>query len=140
MTLPPISDHRLHRYDLFLAQMMTANPLSPVLARLEDVLRSGHRIFLVGTIPFPEPDQIQPTLPPAYQDAGGRWHGGFRAPWQFHGDYRTVWEHQTGHFLRVNATGAVRIDIPVPENANVQSYENLELSVIQGWKQTPAVL
>jgi hypothetical protein len=140
MTLPPIRDHRFHRYDLFLGQMMTANPLSPVLARLEDVLRSGHRVFLVGTIPFPKPDEVPPNLPPAYQDAGGHWHGGFREVWQFLGDYRTVWEHQAGHFLRVNATGAVKIDIPVPENANVQEYEKLELSVIQGWKQTPTVL
>jgi hypothetical protein len=139
MTLPPIGGHRFHRYDLVLRQMMTANPISPVLERMENVLRSGHRIFLVGYLPFPKPDEVPPTLPPAYQDAGGHWHGGFREVWQFLGDYRTVWEHQVGHFLRVNATGAVRIDVPVPENAKVQEYEDMELSVIKGWKQTPAV-
>ena len=29
ITLPPISEHRFHRYDLVLRQMMTADPLSP---------------------------------------------------------------------------------------------------------------
>ena len=139
MTLPPMNEHRFHRYDIVLRQMMTANPLNPVLARVENVLRSGHRIFLVGSIPFPNPDEVPPTLPPAYQDAGGHWHDGFRTDWQLFADYRTVWEHQAGHFLRVNATGAVKIDVPVPENANVQKYEDMELSVFQGWKQTPIV-
>ena len=139
MTLPPMNEHRFHRYDLVLRQMMTANPLNPVLARVENVLRSGHRIFLVGSIPFPNPNEVPPTHPPAYQDAGGHWHDGFRADWQLFADYRTVWEHQVGHFLRVNATGAVKIDVPVPENANVQKYEDMELSVFQGWKQTPIV-
>jgi hypothetical protein len=149
MTLPPISEHRFHRYDLVLRQMMTANPLSPVLARMENVLRSGHRIFLVGylrgggslrnILAFPKPDQVPLILPPAYQDAGGHWHGGYRAVWQLLADYRTSWQLQIGHFLRVSATGAVRIDIPVPENAHVQEYEEMELVVVQGWKQTPAV-
>jgi hypothetical protein len=149
MTIPPISEHRFHRYDLALRQMTTANPLSPVLARMESVLRSGHRIFLVGYLQgagslhnflaLPKPDQVPPTLPPAYQDADGYWHGGYRAVWQLLGDYRTVWQFQVGHFLRVNAIGATRIDIPVPENANVQAYEEMELIVVQGWKQTPAV-
>jgi hypothetical protein len=139
MTLPPITDHRFHRYDLVLRQMTSANPLGPVLARMENVLRSGHQIFLVGSIPFPNPDEVPPTLPPAYQDAGGHWRGGFRADWQLFGDYRTVWEHQVGHFLRLNATGAGRIDVSVSENAKVQQYEDMELSVFQGWKQTPIV-
>jgi hypothetical protein len=140
MTLPPISEHRFHRYDLVLRQMTTANPVSPVLARMKNVLQSGHRIFLVGYLPIPKPDEVPPTLPPAYQDRGGHWHGGYRAAWQLLGDYRTVWQLQAGYFLRVHATGAVKIAVPVPDNTNVQEYENLELSVIQGWKQTPAVL
>ena len=76
ISLPPIDDHRFHRYDLVLRQMMTADPLHPVLARLEEVLRSGHRVFLAGTLPFPDADYPLPSLPPAYRDAGGSWHGG----------------------------------------------------------------
>ena len=145
MTIPPITDHRFHRYDLVLRQMTTANPLTPVLARMEAVLRSGHWIFLVGKgsfnnfLAFPKPNQVPPTLPPVYQDAGGHWHGGYRAVWQLLDDYNTVWQLQAGHFLRVNATGAGRIDVSVPANANVQEYEDMELRVFQGWKQTPIV-
>ncbi len=136
LTLPPISDHRFHRYDLVLRQMKTPDPLRPVLMRMENVLRSGHRIFLVGYLPFPKPEEVPPTLPPAFRDAAGHWHGGFRAAWQFLGDYRTVWQLQAGHFLRSKATSAVKIAIPVPDNASVQDYEDLELSIFQGWNQT----
>ena len=90
LTLPPISEHRFHRYDLVLRQMMTPNPLSPVLVRMGNVLRSGHRIFLVGPLPFPKPEVVPPTLPPAFQDAGGHWHGGFRALWQILDDYPSL--------------------------------------------------
>lgn len=133
LTFPPISEHRFHRYDLVLRQMMIADPIGPVLKRMENVLRSGHRIFLVGSLPFPEPEVIPPNLAPAFQDAGGHWHGGYRASWQILGDYRTVWELQAGHFLRANTPHVGRIAIQVPDNASVQSYEDLELSVIQGW-------
>ncbi len=139
ITLPPIGDHRFHRYDLLLLQMKSTNPLSPALARMETVLRSGHRIFLVGPILFPPPGVVPPTLRPAFQDAEGHWHGGFRAAWQLLGDYRTVWELQAGYLLRAHATGAVKIRVPVPDNAAVQEYENLELGVTQGWKQKPTV-
>ncbi len=139
ITLPPISEHRFHRYDLVLRQMMTADPLSPVLVRMENVLRSGHRIFLVGPLPFPKPEVIPPILPPAFQDAGGHWHGGFRAPWQILDDYRIAWEFQAGHFLRSKATRPVRIAIPQPDDASVQEYEDLDLSVVQGWNQTPSI-
>jgi hypothetical protein len=139
MTLPPISEHRFHRYDLVLRQMMTADPLSSVLVRMENALRTGHRIFVVGKLPFLKPEIAPPTLSPAFQDAGGRWHGGYRAPWQILGDYSTVWQLQAGHFLRAKATNAYKIDIPVPDNARVQDYEDLAFSVVQGWNQTPRI-
>jgi hypothetical protein len=139
LTLPPISEHRFHRYDLVLRQMMTPNPLGPVLIRMGNVLRSGHRIFLVGPLPFPKSEVDPPTLPPAFQDAGGHWHGGFRAAWQILDDYRIAWEFQAGYFLRSKTTRAVRISIPLADDVPVQEYEDLDLSVIQGWNQTPSI-
>jgi hypothetical protein len=139
ITLPPISEHRFHHYDLVLRQMMTADPLSPVLVRMENVLRSGHRIFLVGSLPFPKSELLPPILPPVFQDADGHWHGGFRAAWEILDDYRIAWEFQAGHFLRSKATRAVRIPIPLPDDASVQEYEDLDLTVIQGWNQTPNI-
>ena len=60
-------------------------------------------------------------------------------PWQILDDYMTAWEFQAGHFLRSKATSAHRIDVPLPDNASVQEYEDLGLSVVQGWNQTPNI-
>jgi hypothetical protein len=128
ISLPPIEDHRFHRYDLVLRQMMTADPLRPVLARMEDVLRSGHRVFLAGMLPFPKADSLSPILPPAYRDADGHWYGG---------PYGEVWQLETGHFLRAHATRGGPIEVPVPNHARVQEFENLKLIMLEGWRQAP---
>lgn len=125
ITLPPIDDHRFHRYDLVLRQMMTADPLHPVLARLEEVLRSGHRIFLAGTLSVPEAGQPLPDLAPAYRDAAGIWHGG---------SYDSVWQFQAGQLLSAHAARAGRIPVAIPGKAGVQGFENLDLWVAEGWR------
>jgi hypothetical protein len=125
ITLPPIADHRFHRYDLVLRQMMTPYPLQPVLARLEEVLRSGHRVFLAGTLPFPGLDRPLSSPPPAYRDARGNWHGG---------NYFTIWDQQVAQLLTVHAARGGFIKIPVPGNARVHEFEKLELGVMEEWR------
>jgi hypothetical protein len=125
ISIPPIDDHRFHRYDLVLRQMMITDPLHPVLARLEEVLRSGHRVFIAGTLPFPDADLPLPSLPPAYRDAGGTWHIGAN---------HRVWQFRAGQLLRAHATGGGQIEVPIPGNARVQAFENLELGVAEGWR------
>ncbi|HEX7517162.1 MAG TPA: hypothetical protein VF345_07730 [Chthoniobacterales bacterium] len=125
ISLPPIDDHRFHRYDLVLQQMMTVDPVQPVLARMENTLRSGHRVFLAGTLPFPDADYPLPRLPPAYRDAGGNWHLAA---------YNSVWQLQAGQLLSAHATRGGHIEVPIPGNARVQEFENLELGVAEGWR------
>ena len=125
ISLPPIEDHRFHRYDLVLRQMMTPDPIRPVLARLEEALRSGHRVFMAGPISFPDTDYPVTSPPPAYRDADGSWHGG-----AFH----SVWGLQAGQLLHVHATRVEPIEVPIPGNARVQAFENLELGVAEGWQ------
>jgi hypothetical protein len=125
LTLPPIDDHRFHRYDLVLRQMMTRDAIQPGLTRLEETLRSGHRVFLVGNLPFPEANVLIPTLPPLYRDGDGDWHG---AP------YNTVWAGQAGQLLRAHAISANKLSVPVPGEASVQDFEHLELGVLEGWR------
>jgi len=125
ITLPPIDDHRFHRYDLVLRQMMTPDPLRPVLARLEETLRSGHRVFLAGTLPFPPGDQLLSSPPPAYRDASGKWHGG---------NYFTVWDLQVAQLLTVHAARGGFMKIPTPGNARVNEFEKLELGVMEEWR------
>jgi hypothetical protein len=125
ITLPPIDDHRFHRYDLVLRQMMTVDPLHPVLARLEEVLRSGHRVFLAGTLPVPDADRPLPILPPAYRDPGGIWHGGA---------FYSFWHLQARQLLSAHAARAGHIAVPIPGKARVQGFENLDLWVVEGWR------
>jgi hypothetical protein len=125
ISLPPIDDHRFHRYDLVLRQMMTPDPLHPVLARLEEVLRSGHRVFVAGTLAFPDAAHPLPSLPPAYRDAGGSWRGGA---------YNSVWGLQAGQLLHAHTERGGPIEVPIPGNARVQEFENLELGVAEGWR------
>jgi hypothetical protein len=125
VTLPPITDHRFHRYDLVVQQMMMPDPLRPVFARLEEALRSGHRVFLAGALPFPSADQRLPNPPPGYHDANGKWHGE---------NYHVIWNLQVGQFLAVHAARAGFTKIPAPGNARVQDFENLELGVMEEWR------
>ena len=128
ISLPPIDDHRLHRYDLVLHQMMIADPLHPVLARLEEVLRSGHRIFIVGALPFPDADYALPSLPPLTQNPDGTW------PVGAYKSRDKAWRLQAGQFLRAHAAGGGQIEVPIPGKARVQEFENLELGVAEGWQ------
>jgi hypothetical protein len=125
VTIPPIDDHRFHRYDLVLRQMMTVDPLRALLARLEEVLRSGHRVFLVGNLPFPDASDPLPSLPPAYRDAGGNWHVD---------DYHGLWRLQVGQFLRAHATRTENIKVSIRDKAHVQEFESLGLGVVEGWR------
>ena len=125
ITLPPIDDHRFHRYDLVLRQMATPDPLQPLLARLEEALRSGHRVFLAGTLAMPDPGHPVTSPPPAYRDASGKWHGG---------NYFTAWDLQVAQLLTAHAARAGHLAVPVPGNAPVQEFEKLDLAVIEGWR------
>jgi len=125
ISLPPIEDHRFHRYDLVLRQMMMPDPLRPILARLGEALQSGHRVFIAGTLSFPDASHPLPVLPPAYRDAGGTWHGGA---------YGNLWQLQAGEFLHVHAARGGLIDVPIPGKARVQEFEELELAVAEGWR------
>lgn len=125
ISLPPIADHRFHRYDLVLRQMMTPDPLRPVLARLEEVLQSGHRVFIVGRLNFPDAGHILPIQPPAYRDAGGTWHVG---------PFGSVWELQAGELLHAHAVRGGPVAVPIPGNARVNGFEDLELGVAEGWR------
>lgn len=125
MTLPPIEDHRFHRYDLVLQHMMNAESVEPILARMEQTLRSGRRIFIVGDLPYPAPDAVLPKLPPFYADANGGWRG---AP------PNSVWRLRAGGFIRAHATEHAMIHLNRPRGTRVADYEDLELSVASGWE------
>ena len=67
-TLPPLTDHSVHRYDLVRIQMQNTNAIQPVLEQIATTLRSGHRVWVVseaGLMGVPEPGTPSPYNLPA---------------------------------------------------------------------------
>ncbi len=133
MTLPELEDHRMHRYDLFKARMAMADPLRDVRFAMRRALRSGHRVWLVGSYDLPPEGQSPPVLGPA----PGGWHSGWRdAP------YAISWSQQLGDYLREHAIREEEVHDPAGHR--VSGFESVPLRVFQGWRgqrsqrETPA--
>ena len=68
-TLPPLEDYTLQRWDLFMAQIQTKDPIAPVIDRITSTLQSGNRVWLVGSFPFSQ--EPLPELHPAPNNPWG---------------------------------------------------------------------
>jgi hypothetical protein len=108
MTLPDLSDHRRHRFDLLKARMEEREPIAGVLGAVERALRSGHRVWVAGEVEIPPPGAPAPD------------------------HVMQAWSQQLGAFLRDHAAQGGRV--PVPWNGPVNGYERLELLVFSGWR------
>jgi hypothetical protein len=121
-TIPPIADLRSHRVDLLKAQMMAPAPMAPVLQRMDETLRSGHTIWLIGSLNFvPEKKEPQ-VIPPGYDGPNG-WVGG---------NFYAAWAEQAGFLVQNHALHLERVRVPLAQP--VSRYENLPLSAIRGWR------
>jgi hypothetical protein len=121
-TLPPLEDVSIHRYDLLKAQMARANVIEPVLAKMAEALRSGHRVWIVGTLPETDPDRPPVAPSPA---------SGARSVWSS-GDYMHSWGQQVAYLLE---TRAVRGRIVQPlSNGAVNPYEDVPVTAASGWR------
>ena len=97
-TLPRLSDHSTHRFDLVQQQMQNTNAIAPVLRQIAQTLQSGHRVWILApkdSIGVPERDtKPPPTLPPApLPDTG----------WAEE-PYANVWTAQTLCFIANHST------------------------------------
>lgn len=119
-TLPPLADHRIHRYDQFKEQMQAPAAIDRVLERAASTLQAGNRIWLVGQVPFPE--RAPERLPPAPHSPHG---------WNDEA-YSRAWGSELGHLLRTRTRrGALVVDA---RTQNVNPFENLPLGVFEGWR------
>ena len=121
-TIPPIEDLRSHRVDILKRQMMSAAPIAPVLQQMEETLRSGHTIWLVGSLDFVSPGKEPRVIPPGYDGPNG-WVGG---------NFDAAWAEQAGFLVQNHALHFERVRVPLAQP--VSRYENLPLSAIRGWR------
>jgi len=123
MTLPAIADHKIHRYDLVKAKMESSNPIDDILRNVVKTLQSGNRVWVVGEIYFPKNEAAVPSLPPAPN-----------SPWGWLvSPYIEAWSLQVNFFLLTHGLHSQFVTIPVDDPVN--EYENLQLLVVQGWRE-----
>jgi len=123
VTLPPIADLRVHRYDLVKEKMVSADPLQPVFSRIAETLQSGGKVWIVGSLHFLPEGRVPEPFPPAPHSRFG-WSGGI---------YRMNWRAQVGHFVKSHCLKLERL--PALTEEVVNRYENCSLSMAQGWQQ-----
>jgi hypothetical protein len=125
-TLPPLADHRFHRYDLLKVELQTTNAIGPVLTQAESVLRAGNKVWVVGEFRnLPTSKSPPGDLPPAPNGSQG-WYDE---------PYTHAWDAKFSYFLSHNAASVTLLD-GYPTNS-VNPLETMTLVVAQGWR--PAI-
>ena len=123
-TIPPMSSHKVHRWDQLKDAMTSADAMKPVLSRIETALQSGHRVWLVGSVIIPAEGQGPPVIAPATA-----------APWGFREEpYYRAWATQVGYVMRRD--GLSRHVVHVPSAGPVSHYEALPVGLVEGRPRT----
>ena len=120
MTLPELSEHRIHRYDLLKAKMLESDPLVDIKSAIRQTLESGNRVWIVGGAP-PPVDGLPLWLHPAPDPIYG---------WNVV-SYTNVWSMQLGALLR---THVVEGDVVLGRATGINANENVPLLVAHGWR------
>ena len=118
-TVPPMSSHKVHRWDQLKEAMTSSDAMKPVLSRIETALQSGHRVWVVGTVIIPAEGQAPPVIAPATSVQSFREEPYYRA-----------WGTQVGYVM--SRDGLSRHTILMPSAGLVSHYEGLPLGMVQG--------
>ncbi len=121
-TAPPLPDHSIHRYDLLMQQIASVDPMAPLLARMSETLRRGHRVWIVGNLAV-LPDGIKLRALQPGPDP--------RIGWD-EGRHTTFWKLQVGEFLCAHGKGVQEFVLPVQQQ--IFDFENVRLICVQGWQ------
>jgi len=125
-TLPTVSDHSLHYWNLVHDQMKLAHPLQPIFDQITTTLQSGHRVWVVGWMGVPAPGApVPPDLPVAPLPNTG-WSD---MP------YTINWINQVSQFLSNHSRDFGNITPRLKEQVN--EFENLYLLEATGWRNQP---
>ena len=118
ITVPTMSEHRVHRYDLMKAKMIETDPLADVRAAIQQTLQSDRRVWIVGGARPLDPNM--PRLGPAPNPYFG-WAG-----------YMSYWSMEIGSFLNQHAANG---QVAIEPMSDVNDGENVALLVAEGWKE-----
>ena len=126
VSVPPIDSHDVHRVDLVMAEMNQPEAMTPVLHAITNTLTTGHRVWVVGSIPIARWSDAPPGRtppPPLPSEMPTRW-------WL--GSYLSWWNQQITTLLLDHAQQAKAESIATPEA--VSHFENVSVVQFTGYK------
>ncbi len=122
VTVPQLTEYRIHRYDMFKDKMAEANPIAEIHKRIAATLAGGHRVWILGWISFLKEGEQPGDLAPAPNSPYG-WN---------EGAYTTVRWRQTAYLIQ---THVIKLDlVPLPDPGPVNRFESVPLLVASGWR------
>jgi hypothetical protein len=121
LTVPQISERRIHRYDLLQAKMTEFFPLNDLEQAMAAALKTGNRVWLVGEFRDAVSARRPLTLAPAPDPKFG-WRSGV---------YSYAWAQQLFVFVRRHVE---KMDVVVQPQPLVNPNENSALIVAEGWE------
>lgn len=121
MTLPELSEKRIHRYDLLIAKMQTPDALADIRSAISETLQSGSRVWLVGGAQLSQ--QGQPLILGPAPDPQYGWDSGM---------YDYAWATQLGSFLQQHVIDG---EVVLGPMSGVNQNENVPLLIARGWKE-----
>src|SRR5262249_48896424 len=122
VAVPQVADFSLHRWDLLKEAMARSDPVLQLLSRAETVLRSGHKVFLVGKLGPPPVEQPEP-FPPAPKTEFG---------WQME-PYLAQWKSELTYWIEHHALHGTNLSIE--ETQLVNPLEHLGVFEVSGWRE-----
>ncbi|HEX4824043.1 MAG TPA: hypothetical protein VFV19_07000 [Candidatus Polarisedimenticolaceae bacterium] len=122
VSIPPLDDLSIHRYDLLKARMQETDPMAALRPRIDGALRSGARVWYAGDLELPPPG-TDPQAPPPAPVPGIGWN---------EGAYLDAWSAQAAGWLRSEAREVRQVQVEAPGPVN--PLETLPLYVFSGWR------
>lgn len=122
-TIPNIQDHRVHRYDLIKAKMVSEHPIDDLTEAMRATLTAGNRVWFVGGLNLPQPGEGPMTLPPA---PASRFKWDNRA-------YTAAWWQQLSVFTVLHANRMDSVPLPHGKSTSINELEQTSLSLAEGW-------
>ena len=124
ITIPNIADHHIHRYDLMKDKMISTHPIDDIMEDVQRTLLSGNRVWVVGGLNLPPPEEGPMLLPPA---PASRFKWDNRA-------YTASWWQQVSVFVVLHAVSVEAIPAAMSGSSAINELENTSVTMVQGWQ------
>jgi len=121
MTLPELTEKRIHRYDLIKAKMEQTDAISDVKSAISKTLQSGNRVWLLGGAQ-PSEETGPLSLSPAPDPIFG---------WSSQA-YTYAWSMQIGAFVQQHVVDG---EVVLSPAKGVSINENIPLVIGRGWRE-----